>query len=70
MENANNVHPPPPQRNNVRINRPQNFDDLMQFANNNVINFFGGSIQLRVSKFIDILLRLPPLFLMDQVSIC
>ena len=67
MENANIGAHPRNVRANVRINAPQNLDDLMQFANSNVIHLFGGAIQLKVSKFLDILLRLPPLFLMDQV---
>ena len=69
MENVNvGAAHPRNVRANVRINAPPNLDDLMQFANSNVIHLFGGAIQLKVSKFLDILLRLPPLFLMDQVS--
>ena len=68
MENVNvGAAHPRNVRANVRINAPPNLDDLMQFANSNVIHLFGGAIQLKVSKFLDILLRLPPLFLMDQV---
>ena len=68
MENAEIGAPHHQALPNRRNNVPRmNLEDLMQFANNNVIQLFGGTIQLRISKFLDILLRLPPLFLMDQV---
>ena len=69
MENAEIGAPHHQALPNRRNNVPRmNLEDLMQFANNNVIQLFGGTIQLRISKFLDILLRLPPLFLMDQVT--
>lgn len=40
---------------------------LMQLANNNVIHALGGQFLIRNSKLLDIALRLPPLFLMDQI---
>ena len=52
-------------RNNQRFQ--QNVEALMHLANNNVIHALGGQFLIRNSKLLDIALRLPPLFLMDQV---
>ena len=53
-------------RRNQRLQ--QNVEALMHLANNNVIHALGGQFLIRNSKLLDIALRLPPLFLMDQVS--
>ena len=52
-------------RRNQRLQ--QNVEALMHLANNNVIHALGGQFLIRNSKLLDIALRLPPLFLMDQV---
>ena len=59
-----------PRRNNHnhRNNLQPNVEAFMQIANNhNVIHALGGQFLIRHSKLLDIALRLPPLFLMDQV---
>ena len=53
-------------RRNQRLN--PNYEALVNLANNNVIHAMGGQFLIRQSKLLDIVLRLPPLFLMDQVS--
>ena len=50
-------------RRNQRLN--PNYEQLL--ANDNVIHAMGGTFLIRKSKLLDIVLRLPPLFLMDQV---
>ena len=66
-ENQNqNVQNHQQQRRNQRLQ--QNVEALMHLANNNVIHALGGQFLIRNSKLLDIALRLPPLFLMDQVS--
>lgn len=52
-------------RRNQRLQ--QNVEALMHLANNNVIHALGGQFLIRNSKLLDIALRLPPLFLMDQI---
>ena len=52
------------QRRNNRMN--PNVEALLM-ANNNIIHILGGQFQLKQTKILDIVLRLPPLFLMDQV---
>ena len=56
---ANHQH----HRRNQRLN--PNYEQLL--ANDNVIHAMGGTFLIRKSKLLDIVLRLPPLFLMDQV---
>lgn len=41
--------------------------EALLMANNNIIHILGGQFQLKQTKILDIVLRLPPLFLMDQV---
>lgn len=53
-------------RRNQRLN--PNYEALVNLANNNVIHAMGGQFLIRQSKLLDIILRLPPLFIMDQVS--
>ena len=66
-ENQNqNVQNHQQQRRNQRLQ--QNVEALMHLANNNVIHALGGQFLIRNSKLLDIALRLPPLFLMDQVN--
>ena len=54
-------------RRNQRLN--PNYEALVNLANNNVIHAMGGQFLIRQSKLLDIVLRLPPLFLMDQVLV-
>ena len=66
VENLNqNVQNHQQHRRNQRLQ--QNVETLMHLANNNVIHALGGQFLIRNSKLLDIALRLPPLFLMDQV---
>jgi hypothetical protein len=68
MVDVQQLQPPQRQRNvNNRIHA--NAEALMQLANNNAIHIMGGHFQLRQTKLLDIILRLPPLFMMDQVYI-
>lgn len=64
-ENPGNVQNHQQQRRNQRLQ--QNVEALMHLANNNVIHALGGQFLIRNSKLLDIALRLPPLFLMDQM---
>ena len=61
----NNVQNHHQHRRNQRLQ--QNVEALLNLANNNVIHALGGQFLIRNSKLLDIALRLPPLFLMDQV---
>lgn len=69
MEPVQQGHRPHPRLNaRLHVHHGGGFNDaLMQLANNNVIHALGGQFLIRNSKLLDIALRLPPLFLMDQI---